>query len=116
MLSNDAVKLLKWLEKNDQWMTPDEIKNGYKIFDPRDLKSLKDKTMVDKQLNLEGGDWNQYRINSDGKAYLQNLRAQRLPKVREWINFLLPVITFLGGLLASDPVREFFRWLFGLFS
>ena len=39
-----------------------------------------------------------------------------LPEIREWINFLLPVITFLGGLFLSEPVKEFFRWFFDLFS
>jgi hypothetical protein len=116
MLSNDAIKLLKWFEKHDEWKTSDEIQKSLNTFDSRDLKALKDKKMLDYQMNLDEGDWSQYRINDAGKAYLQNLRAQRLPELRDWINALLPVLTFLGGLLLSDPVKKFFRWLFDLFS
>lgn len=116
MLSNDAVKLLKWLEKHDQWMTPNEIEEDYKNFDARDLKSLKDQKMVDVRLNMDEGSWVRYRIADPGKAYLQNLRAQRGPETREWINTLLPLLTFLSGLLLSNPVKEFLRRLLELFS
>lgn len=116
MLSNDSVKLLEWLRQHDEWMTLDEIRSGYQSFDHRDLKSLKDQNMVDTKFNLEGSEWIQYRISNMGEAYLQNLRAQRAPEVREWINTLLPVITFLGGLLLSDPVKGLVRWFFGLFD
>ena len=116
MLSNDAAKLLKWLKDHDQWMTPDEIEKGCETFDAQDLKALKAKKMIDAQFNADSGSWVKYRINDQGDAYLQSLRAQRAPEIREWINTILPVLTFLGGLLLSDPVKGFFRWLFRLFS
>ena len=116
MLSNDAVKLLKWLEKHDQWMVPDEIGKGYETFNARDLKALKNNKMVDAQLNADDCSWVKYRISDQGKAYLESLRAQRAPEMREWINTILPALTFLGGLLLSDPVKKFCRWLFGLFG
>ena len=116
MLSNNAAKLLKWLKEHDQWMTPDEIKSGYKPFDARDLKALKLAEMIDAQFNADSDSWVKYRINDRGDAYLQSLRAQRAPEIREWINTILPAATFLGGLLLSDPVKGFFRWLFRLFN
>lgn len=116
MLSNDSIALLKWFEKHDQWMTAEEIEKGCKTFDARNLKTLKTQKMVDTQLNLDGGNWTQYRINDAGKSYLQNIRAQRLPEIREWINTVIPIITFLAGLSLSDPIKAFFRWLFSLWN
>lgn len=111
MLSNDAVKLLKWLETHDHWMTPNEIEKDCKTFDVRDLKTLKDKKMVDAQLNMDDGGWVKYRISNSGKAYLEGLRAQRLPELREWLNTLLALIPFLAGVIFSDSVKDFFRWI-----
>ena len=100
MLSNDAVKLLKWLEKHDQWMTPDEIGRDCKTFDPRELKALKDDKMVDTQLNLDGGSWSQYRISDAGKAYLEGARYARAADVREWLSFGLSIAAIVISIIA----------------
>lgn len=110
MLSNDAVKLLKWMENHDKWMTPGKIKDNCKAFDDGAFKSLIAGKMVNARLTENGDSWVEYRISDYGKAYLEDLRAKRLPEVRDWINALLPILTFLGGLLVSDPVKAFFRW------
>lgn len=111
MLSNDAVKLLKWLEQHDDWMAPEEIEKGCKTFDPRNLRELKDQKMVDTKLNIDDGSWVKYRINGVGEAYLQGLRAKRIPELREWLNTLLALIPFLAGVLLSEPVKALFRWI-----
>ena len=113
MLSNDAVKLLKWFEEHDEPMTLNEIQAKCPFFDARSLKALTSKKMVKCRFADIDGEWATYRIDDPGKAYLDQIRAQRLPELREWVNFLLPVLTFLSGLMLSDPVKEFFRWLFG---
>ena len=111
MLSKDAVKLLKWFEQHDDWITPDKIEEDYKNLDARDLKALKDQKMVDTQLNMDDGSWVKYRINGVGKAYLQGIRDQRLSELREWVNTVIAVASFLSGVTFSEPVKAFFRWI-----
>lgn len=100
MLSNDAVKLLKWLEQHDKWMTPDEIKSKCKTFNPRDLKALKTQEMVDTQLNMDGGGWHQHRISDLGKAYLEGARYARMTNIREWMSFWLSVAAIAISIIA----------------
>lgn len=114
MLSNNAVKLLKWLEKNDRWLSQNQIESGCKSFENRAFRSLTSHKMVDSRLSEDSYDWAKYRINDHGKAYLDEVRSQRLPEFREWINTLLPLLSFIGGLLLSDPVKDFFRWVSSL--
>lgn len=116
MLSNDAFNLLKWLKKHDEWMTREKIEKDCKCFSDRSFRAIIDAKMVRNRLTMDENSWTEYRISDSGKAYLEDIRAQRLPELREWVNFLLPVLTFLGGLLLSDPVKSFFRWLFDLLS
>lgn len=114
MLSHDAVKLLKWLQEHDHWMTPKKIKKDCKVFNDRTFKALITGKMVKIRLAEDGDNWTEYRISDSGKAYLEDLRAQRLPELREWINTLIPIITFLAGLSLSDPIKAFLRWLMNL--
>lgn len=114
MLSNDAVKLLKWFEKHDEWITKTEIQRKCNVFDDRSFKALLTKDMIKSRLVDIDGEWAEYRIDDPGKSYLDGIRAKRLPELREWVNFLLPVLTFLGGLLLSEPVKNFVQWFLGL--
>ena len=106
MLSKDAIKLLKWFEKRDRWINLSEIKESYKNFDDRDLKTLKTENMIDAQLSINGKDWIDYRISSYGKAYLQKLRSNRFPKLMEWVNALIGLTTFISGVLLSDSIKK----------
>lgn len=111
MLSKDAIKLLKWLEKHDRWMTPDKIKKDCRIFNERSFKALKAQKMIDIQMSMDDDNWAEYRINDSGKAYLDGLRAKRLPELREWISVVIGVGTFATGVLLSDPIKAFLSWV-----
>lgn len=116
MLSNDALKLLKWLEKHDQWMTKDQIAAGYKSFDDRSFKAITKEGCMETRLSESEGSWAEYRINAAGKAYLEAIPRQNLREMREWVNFLIPVLTFLAGLMLSDPVQCLIRWIWELLT
>lgn len=100
MLSNDAFKLLKWLEQHDQWMTSNEIKKDCKFFDDRSFKALIDEKVLVTQLAEDGGNWAKYRIKDAGKAYLEGARYARSSNVREWISFGLSVAAIVISIVA----------------
>lgn len=116
MLSKDAVKLLKWLNQHDQWMTSNEIKKNCKVFDNPAFKALTSAKLVKSQMSMDSDSWVEYRISDSGKAYLEGLRARRLPELREWINIFLALIPFLSGVIFSNPVKTFFRWIMELLT
>lgn len=82
MLSKSSVKLLKWMNENDDWMYYHEIEKSCPGFEYRDIKALKVGNYIDADLDdadaaglTEYDDpimFSQYRINSSGKAYLES--------------------------------------------
>ena len=100
MLSNDAVKLLKWLEQHDQWMTQNEIKRDCKGFDDRSFKALMDEKVLAAHFVEDGDNWAKYRIKDTGKAYLEGARYARSSNVREWISFGLSVAAIVISIVA----------------
>ena len=116
MISNGAYKLLKWMKEQDSWMSPSEISQKYKNFDERSLRAITDAKFLDKQFSYDESSWVKYRISESGRSYLEDVAGQQIREVREWISFLLPFLTFLGGLLLSDPVKSLVRWILELFS
>lgn len=116
MLSKDAIKLLKWFKRRDRWMSPDEIKMDCRIFNDRSFKALISEKMIENQFTESGNHWAKYRISDSGKAYLEGLRAKRLPELREWLNVAIGFVTFFTGVLLSDSVKSFFRWVWEMIT
>ena len=116
MLSNNAVKLLKWLKQHDRWMTVEEIRDGCTDFDDRAMKTIVKEKYVKSTFSTDDGSWVKYRIDEPGIAYLESISAQRLPELREWINTAIPVAAFLAGLSLSEPLKAFLDWFLSLFD
>ena len=115
MLTNDTIKLLKWMGEKDKWMTQSQIKAEYKDFSDRSFKTITSKNLVDSRFAV-GDSWAEYRISELGKVRLKENQDQKLAALREWINFTIPVISFIGGILLSDYAKSFFVWIIELIS
>lgn len=111
MISKDAIKLLKWFERNDCWIGPNEIKKNCKCFNERSLKTLITQKMLRARYVADRDNWSEYQISDSGKAYLEGLRAKRVPELREWISVVIGAATFLTGVLLSDPIKALFQWV-----
>lgn len=114
MLSNDAIKLLRWLNRHDQWMAPEKIKADCKKYNERAFRALLSHKMIDSRIALEGESWAEYRISDSGKTHLEGLSANKVSELREWVNTSTAFISFLAGVVFSDPVKGFFRWIWEL--
>lgn len=110
-LSKRARKLLKWISKHDQWLTRAEIQQKCKAFDKFTFDAITDAKLVAIRRSGDYAQLIQYRINDAGLAYLEERRAKQLPELRNWITAIISAISFLSGLLLSDPLTEFFKWL-----
>ena len=105
MLSKDSVKLLKWMNENDDWMYRYQIEKGCPVFEYRAFDAIKtDKyidTYVDEFSGPErdefGGEYypEQYRIGASGKAYLELTVSSRWKEIRNWISLLIAVAAFV---------------------
>ena len=115
MLSNDTIKLLKWMNKRNTWMTQNQIKADCKNFNEQSFKTITSEKLADSRF-ADGDSWVEYRISESGKVCLKESKIRKLLDVREWISFLIPVISFVGGILLSDYAKSLFRWLIGLIS
>lgn len=105
MLSKNSVKLLKWMDVNDDWMYYRQIEENCPAFEYRDLKALKDGNYIDCSLDeadtiglTEYDDpimFSQYRIKSSGRAYLELMVSNRWKEVRNWASFFIAVAAFI---------------------
>ena len=101
MLSNDAFRLLKWLNKQDKWMTPEQIKSQYKHFDARSLKAIRSAKLADEQFSDSEEDWQELRISDLGKAYLDGARYASSKKTQEWLSLLFSVIALAVSIISE---------------
>lgn len=113
MLSSNALKLLKWLSKQDRWINQKELEDR-RNYDERSLRFLVSENYLESSFDLDGGHWAKYRISEQGKAYLKEVNARRVPELRDWINTIVPVITFLAGMSFSEPIKKVLKWLVSL--
>lgn len=105
MLSKDSVKLLKWMNENDDWAYDYQLQKKYPILEYRNLEALKDNGVIDVFTDEnEGPDINeygeacypeQYRINDKGKAYLELMAGSRWKEFRNWASFFIAVVAFI---------------------
>lgn len=109
-LSKDAVKLLRWMRRNDQWVYFQEIEKKYKKFDYRSFNALKAAKLIDELVfEDEIPDYDEYgqiyypshyRISESGKAYLESLATKWLPELREWIAIGISVVALAVSIIA----------------
>ena len=110
-LSKRARKLLKWISKHDQWLTRDDIQQKCKTFDRFAFDAITAAKLVSMRRSGDRAQLIQYRINDAGLAYLEERKSKQLPEIRSWITAAVSIISFLSGLLLSDPLENFFKWL-----
>lgn len=105
MLSKSSVKLLKWMNENDDWMYYHEIEKSCPGFEYRDIKALKVGSYIDSPSDdsdaaecSEYDDpimYRQYRISSNGKAYLEFQVSNRWKELRNWASLLVAAAAFI---------------------
>lgn len=110
-LSSRSRKLLKWISKRDQWLTKAEIQQKCKSFNSSAFDAIVDEKLVAIRRSGDRAQLIQYRINDSGLAYLEGQKAKQLPEIRNWITATISVISFLSGLLLSEPLKNLFQWL-----
>lgn len=101
MLSNDAFKLLKWLEKSDKWMTKEEIAKGHKSFDDRSFRAITQAGYVESRLSESEESWAEHRISDAGKAYLEGARYAKTQRHQEWISLLFSAIALVISVISE---------------
>lgn len=107
MLSKGSVRLLKWMNKNDELLYCHEIETRYPQFEDRDLKALKDGMYIDTREDLydpvidaASGEMvypEQYQINSTGKACLESRVTDIIDK---WVTRTISVAALVISLIA----------------
>ena len=100
MLSKNAVKLLKWMNKHDKWIGEPKISAELKHYNRRSLKALVGKEYLNKQYVESDSHWVEYRINDSGIAYLEGAKHARMTNVREWLSFGLSVSAIVISIIA----------------
>ena len=109
-LSKDAIKLLRWLNQNDDWRYRIEIEKSYKKFDYRSFNALKAARFIDACVfEDEIAEYDEYgehyypehyRISDTGKAYLEGRVSKLLPELREWIAIGISVVALAVSVIA----------------
>lgn len=94
MLSHRAVKFLKWLAKNDEWLYQSQIEN-YPGYNYRTFNALVNDLYIDHitvDTDIPSFDENedivfpiQYRINDKGLAYLELVTDGLWKEIRAWV-------------------------------
>ncbi|WP_294856419.1 hypothetical protein [Oscillibacter sp.] len=106
MLSKSSVKLLKWMNANDEWMYYRKIEKCCPVFEYRAFNALETNKYTDTHIDefevpevdeqcLEVTWPVQYRISSAGKAYLEFRASDRWKEFRNWISLLIAVAAFV---------------------
>lgn len=100
MLSKNAVKLLQWLSKKDQWMTASKISKECKHFNDRAFNAIAEAKYIEKKLDCDDGQWVQYRISDPGKAYLEGAKLARNSRTREWLALIFSGIAIVISIVT----------------
>ena len=100
MLSKRSRKLLKWISKNDQWLTKSEVQQKCKHFDDRSFKAIAEEKYVDMRRSGDRAQLIQYRISDPGKAYLEGAKLAKQSNFREWLALFLSVIAIIISIVT----------------
>lgn len=100
MLSKRSRKLLKWLARQDRWLTKSEIQQNCKIFDDRSFEAITEEKYVDVRRCGNAAQLIQYRIKDKGSAYLQSIRRSWWSEFRAWITLAIAIAAFIQSVIA----------------
>ncbi len=110
ILSREAVRLLRWMRRNDEWKYRDELEKKCKYFSYRSFTALRTKKLIDAcvfedevpDCDEYGGTFypEHYRINDAGHAYLETVSVNWIPELREWIAIGISVIALIVSIIA----------------
>ena len=109
-LSKDAIRLLRWLKRHDQWRCIETLKKQYKNYEYRSFSALKEAGFIDCEvfdydqpgIDEYGNEFflESYRISDAGKAYLEGIPAKALPELREWIAIAISITALIVSIIA----------------
>lgn len=112
MLSKDAITLLRWFSKNDDWWFQSDLERQNSFFDYRLLNALVKNQLIDHGVTEESHacpeydeNWNvvfpeQYRINDRGRAYLESLSTNRWKEFRAWGTLTIAAAALIVSIIA----------------
>lgn len=100
MLSKHSTKLLRWLAKQDRWLTKAEMQNECKYFDDRSFRAIHEEKYLLLRRAGDRAQLIQYRISDLGDAYLEGIKYARMADVREWLSFGLSVAAIVISIIA----------------
>ena len=105
MISRKAVKLLKWMRKNDGWCYEKDLKQKFKGYDERLLQAFVRYGLVDtfvdpSDLPDEDGYGEehpklQYRVNNYGFWYLEHQAEDVWSEIRSWASLVIALIALV---------------------
>ena len=109
-LSREAIRLLRWMRRNDEWKYRSELEKKCKYFTYRSFNALRAKQLIDNCVfEDEVPDCDEYgstvypehyRINDAGYAYLETISVNWIPELREWIAICISVIALIVSIIA----------------
>lgn len=114
MLSKKSAAILDWMASKKKPLHLEEIQRDCPDYEKASFRKLLDCGYVDTMLSLEDASWCVYKISPDGEAFQENQTREFWISFRDWTTALLPVVTFLAGLLMSEPIKAGLRWLVSL--
>lgn len=100
MLSNNALKLLKWFSEQKDLVSRSEAKENCKHYNDRSIEALVSGKYLKESLSLEGSQWTKYQITDAGEAYMQGVGRSKMMNVREWLSFGLSVAAIAISIIA----------------
>lgn len=109
-ISKGAIRLLRWMRRDDEWRYQAEIERNCKYFTSRSFHALKncgfvdacvfEDEIVDYTDHFEAYYPEHYRISDLGKAYLEERAVRWLPELREWIAIGISVVALAVSIVA----------------
>lgn len=111
-LSKDAIKMLRWMYRNNQWKYIEGMQAGYKNYDHATFAALIDAKYVDVtvfDIDYENPEYDQdgleyfresYRISDSGKAFLENRAVKHSPELRAWIALAISAIALIVSIIG----------------
>lgn len=109
-LSKDAVRLLRWMNRNDEWRYRSELEKKGKHFSYRSFNALQSAKLIESCVfEDEIPDYDEYgnkfypkhyRISDLGKAYLETISVKWIPELREWIAIGISIVALIVSVIA----------------
>lgn len=109
-ISRSAIRLLRWMRKDDQWRYYSELERECKHFTYRSFNALKNHGFIDSCVfeddildyddRLEAFYHWHYRISDQGEAYLETIVIDWIPELREWIAIGISIIALIVSIIA----------------